>query len=481
MGSGNSRNKDAKGAVNPFPDRNAPVRHWTREEVLAALKVTITPTEDGRTDGPAVHSGLLDLLRGKERTAGVEFTWTSIYDPEDPLKAPAAAKARGDAPFETPAEDRAYGALLGMAVGDALGACLEFLPVDYDARTVEGMPPGPGGKFLLQPGQWTDDTSLGLCLADSLLTRGGFDGHDLMHRVLAWWYCGMNNAARFEHSECDRDRTSVGLGSNMKCAMTEYVFYPVALTDAGTQHTSGNGSLMRLAAVPVFYRADIAQAEDCARKQSLVTHQGVEAAECCRLMAHIMVRGIAGEDLRDVLESLPSAFTTDCPSVRALAASQPEMKKKQEEDGEKKKDEKKQESKDEGEKTSAEEQTKDGETTKVEGEIDPDRNWNWKAADFRYSPTRAKVNPGYIGSYAMDAMAMALHVLWSTESFPEAVLRAVNLRGDADTLGAIVAQIGGCFYGCSAIPVDWKRTVMRWDGNEIALRAAHLYSHTLLQ
>ena len=465
MGAGNSHKKSAskKGAAEPKPE--PPVRHWTRDEVLAALKVTIAPIDE-RTDGPAVHSGLLDLLRGKERTAGVEFTWTSIYDPADALKAPAAAKALGDAPFATPAEDRAYGALFGMAVGDAMGACLEFLPVDYDAHVLDGMPEGPAGKFLLQPGQWTDDTSLGLCLADSLLTRGGFDGHDLMHRVLAWWFCGMNNASRFEHTERDRDRTSVGLGSNMKCAMTEYVFYPVVFTDAGTKNTSGNGSLMRLAAVPVFYHGDIAQAEDCAAKQSLVTHQGTEAAECCRLMAHIMVRGIAGEALRAVLESLPTAFTTDCPSVRALAASQAEMKKRDENaDGNGDKNEEKQEEAGAGE----------------EEEIDPDRNWNWKAADFRYSPMRSKMNPGYIGSYAMDAMAMALHILWSTDSLPAAVLRAVNLRGDADTLAAIVGQIGGCFYGCSAIPVEWKRTVMQWDGNEIALRAARLFTHTLLE
>jgi len=91
------------------------------------------------------------------------------------------------------------------------------------------------------------------------------------------------------------------------------------------------------------------------------------------------------------------------------------------------------------------------------------------------------LNPGYIGSYAMDGLAMALHILYKTKSFSEALLKAVNLRGDADTVGAITGQIAGCFYGCSAIPVEWKKTVMKWDNNEIALRAHRLHNHTLLQ
>jgi len=101
--------------------------------------------------------------------------------------------------------------------------------------------------------------------------------------------------------------------------------------------------------------------------------------------------------------------------------------------------------------------------------------------DFKYSPERVKINPGYIGSYAMDGLAMALHILWTTSSFSEAVLKAVNLRGDADTVGAIVGQIAGAFYGCSSIPLEWKKTVTQFDGNEIALRAFRLFNHLLVE
>jgi len=355
-------------------------------------------------------------------------------------------------PFADAAEDRSYGALMGMAVGDAMGCPMEFLPLDYEANDVKGFLSGPAGKFLLKPGQWTDDTSMGLCLADSLLVKGCFDGHDLMHRFLAWWFCGLNNGHMLEQNEEDR-HTSCGLGRTMKSAFMEYIRKPAVFTETGDRDSSGNGTIMRLAAVPVFFRNDIEQAEKVAEQQSYVTHQGIEAAECSRLMAHIMVRGLNGEDLRSVLDSLPTSFKTDCPSVSALAQSKAEPSKKQEEAA----------------------------SDKQEGErIDPDRNWNWMADDFKYSPIRARMNPMYIGSYAMDGLSMALHILYKTSSLSEALLKSVNLRGDADTVSAIVGQIGGSFYGCSSIPVEWKKTVMKWDNHEIALRAHRLYNRLLL-
>jgi hypothetical protein len=101
------------------------------------------------------------------------------------------------------AEDRAVGAVMGMAVGDSLGAQLEFLP--YRAR---GSPASlgddgnllPGAvsadKFSLRPGQWTDDTAMGLCLLDSLLVSAGgpLRPTDLLLRFCAWWWSGYNNA-----------------------------------------------------------------------------------------------------------------------------------------------------------------------------------------------------------------------------------------------------------------------------------------------
>ena len=279
---------------------------------------------------------------------------------------------------------------------------------------------------------------MGLCLADSLLACGGaWDAHDCMHRFLAWWHCGYNNAFRLEAVA----RHSVGLGGNISLALTRYVRHPRAETTAGDRYTSGNGSLMRNAAVPVCFHADERTAMKVARAQSLTTHQGAEAAECCRLLTHVVVRAIHSggsaadgrRRVRKVLGALGSTFVSSEPSVQALARAE------QEPGG------------------------------------DPDRDWRWKAKDYRYSPRRAAENPGYVGSYAMDAMAMALHCVWSTDSFADAVLKAANMCGDADTVAAVAGQMAGAFYGHSAVPRSWVKAVARWDGYTIALRAYRLF------
>ena len=76
-----------------------------------------------------------------------------------------------------------------------------------------------------------------------------------------------------------------------------------------------------------------------------------------------------------------------------------------------------------------------------------DRNWNWKDHDFRYSQCRALDKPGYVGSYCMDALAMALHTVWKTSSFKEVAIINADLGGDCDTVGAIAGQIAGAMYG----------------------------------
>merc|ERR1712176_1145432 len=88
--------------------------------------------------------------------------------------------------------------------------------------------------------------------------------------------------------------------------------------------------------------------------------------------------------------------------------------------------------------------------------------------------------PGYVGSYAMDAVSMALHCVYTTRSFEEATLKAANLRGDSDTVCAVVGQLAGALYGVSAIPEEWLARVQQWDGGSISARALMLHNHESL-
>jgi ADP-ribosylglycohydrolase len=304
--------------------------------------------------------------------------------------------------------------------------------VCYEKVFVDGPGEKPGGEFSLESGQWTDDTSMGLCLCDSLLVnKGRVNNHDLMQRFLAWWYMGYNNGQRFDEYS---PKYSNGLGGNVSMSFDCYLrgLSPDGITGAGDTETSGNGTVMRLGGIPVCYWDNLGLAQEAAERQSKITHKGHEAAECCRLLAFLMVNLINGRDAKDALKNLGNEFTSNIKSVQCLARSQ------------------------------------------MEGN-DINRDWNWKKANFRYSPQRSKENPGYIGSYAMDATAMALHCLWSTNSAKEAILKAVNLRGDADSVGSVAGQIAGAAYGFSAFPDDWIAAINKWDNYEIGLRAYKLY------
>ena len=91
---------------------------------------------------------------------------------------------------EDPVVDRALGCLLGLAVGDTLGTTLEFSKRDAHPPLTDMV---GGGPFGLNPGEWTDDTSMALCLADSLIACGEIDQRDLMERFVRWWREGHNS------------------------------------------------------------------------------------------------------------------------------------------------------------------------------------------------------------------------------------------------------------------------------------------------
>ncbi len=86
--------------------------------------------------------------------------------------------------------DQLKGAFLGLAIGDALGTTLEFAP--RNAQNTHTEMTG-GGPFNMPPGGWTDDTSMALCLAESLIEHAGFNPEDLMNRFSNWWQYGYNS------------------------------------------------------------------------------------------------------------------------------------------------------------------------------------------------------------------------------------------------------------------------------------------------
>lgn len=285
----------------------------------------------------------------------------------------------------TAQRNRARGCLLGLAVGDALGTTLEFrTPGSF--TPVEDML--GGGPFQLAPGQWTDDTSMALCLADSLLECGKCDPFDQMQRYLRWRDSGYRSST----GRC------FDIGNTVGAALRCFERNGDPLAGRTDPFSAGNGSLMRLAPVPIFHVADVEAGMINAKIMSQTTHGALEAVDACRYFCGLILGALAGESRETLCSPLyhPTrhAWHIDelAPKISAVASGS----------------------------------------------------------------FKAKAPPDVRGTgYVVDALEAALWAFWHANDFRDGALAAVNLGDDADTTGAIYGQIAGAFYGESGLPAAW--------------------------
>ena len=184
--------------------------------------------------------------------------------------------------------DRAIGAFLGLAIGDALGTTLEFTRRDARPRVTDLV---GGGPFALQPGEWTDDTAMALALADSLAADPLLNEHDLMARFVDWFRRGTTSCT----GRC------FDIGGTTRAALTSYERNGNPVAGATDPFSSGNGSLMRLAPVALRHWNDRERLADVAVRQGLVTHGAAEAVSSCLAFAHILADAIEGTTREELL------------------------------------------------------------------------------------------------------------------------------------------------------------------------------------
>lgn len=200
--------------------------------------------------------------------------------------------------------DRAAGALLGLALGDALGTTLEFKARDaYEPLTgIVG-----GGPFKLRPGQWTDDTAMALALADSLLVCDGLDEQDLLARFSDWWRNGTYSCT----GRC------FDIGGTTAQAIRRWGQTGADHCGSTDAQSAGNGSLMRLAPVAIRYWDNRPALRDAAARQSKTTHAAAEAVDGCVLYAEMLADAIAGQPRAEVLRARDGGWVGGVAAVNA--------------------------------------------------------------------------------------------------------------------------------------------------------------------
>ncbi len=199
---------------------------------------------------------------------------------------------------------RYRGALLGLACGDATGTALEFRPRGTFAPIADMV---GGGPFGLAAGQWTDDTSMALCLAESLLTKNGFDAAHQMGLYTNWWQWGYLSAT----GSC------FDIGLTVRDALTRFMQTGEPYAGSSDPRSAGNGSLMRLAPVVLFYYPARDEALSYCAKSSRTTHAAPEAIECCTLLGTILCNALDGLPKEQILDA--GELALDEPRVQALA------------------------------------------------------------------------------------------------------------------------------------------------------------------
>lgn len=284
--------------------------------------------------------------------------------------------------------NRAKGCLVGLAVGDALGTTLEFSKRD-------SLPPVTdmvgGGPFHLKPGEWTDDTSMALCLAESLLERNSFNPYTMMDSFMDWMREGHNSVT----GKC------FDIGITTRAAIQNYIDEGIPLDGPSDPRSAGNGSIMRLAPTVLFFLDDRERAIEFSIHQSRPTHAAPEVLDACALMASILHESITGQSGWPPV--LKEAKIVDIADQTYLAKERDDIRS---------------------------------------------------------------------SGYVVDTLEAALWAVAKTDNFRDALLLAVNLGDDADTVGAVTGQIAGAKYGYEAIPVEWRKT-LAWE-EKIARMAVSL-------
>lgn len=300
-------------------------------------------------------------------------------------------------PAIDPVLDRAIGCFVGLAVGDALGTTLEGAQQNSTQCHAELT---GGGPHQLNAGEWTDDTAMALCLADSIIAKKGrLKLYDLMTRFADWKDEGVNSC----NGRCfDIGWTTAG-------SISQFLHDGNPIAGPIGEDSAGNGSIMRLAPAVLANLADIDAAVESARLQSLTTHGSLACVEACELMARILWGLINRPAGADPVLDIP-VWRSRHPQVDEIARA----------------------------------------------------SWADKEA--------AEVNSN---GYVVSTLEAALWAVDTTSSFEDALVRAVNLGRDADTVGAVTGQIAGAVYGYDDIPERWLEK-LAWRP-KLENRAASLF------
>ncbi|CAF1132603.1 unnamed protein product [Adineta steineri] len=311
--------------------------------------------------------------------------------------------------------NRIQGSIIGMALGDALGAHVEFRPrsylLEHPVNDLQG-----GGTWGLEIGQFTDDTSMGVCLANSLIARHDFIPYDQLVRY-RWWHIhgymsstgkcfDIGSATKQSLEKFGQKQKIFAQENNIPLQEIDYLSDAELLKHfdvyCSVDEVAGNGALMRLAPVPLFFYEQPIEAIEYSGISGQITHGDIKAYDACRYYASLIVAALHGETKEKLLD-------------KDFYLNHKQWFK--------------------------------------EKDLHPDI-MEISQGSFKKP---GGYNDGIRGKgYIVNALEAALWAFWSDEgSFKKGACAAVNLGDDTDTTAAIYGQLAGAYYGYNNLPSEW--------------------------
>lgn len=294
----------------------------------------------------------------------------------------------------------------GVIVGDALGCPVQFETCEQIAHApVTGM---IGYRTFNMPvGTWTDDSALTLALLESIERTDTIDLYDIMNNFVCWLESGLFTPYGF----------AFDIGRGTMNAIKKYEkIHNVWMCGGNTASDNGNGSIMRIMPA-VLYCIDRKltrdQSIDIVHNVSALTHAHDRAKIACGLyyfMVLILTTNIPGTLCERLQYALDLGF---------------------------------------------QDYEQNGYTKADLSYFDRLRNLK----KFREIPAEQIRTTGYV----VDTIEAAVWGLITTDSFEEALLKIVNMGGDADSIAAVAGGLAGLYYGYDAIPNDWLEVIQRRD------------------
>ncbi len=295
--------------------------------------------------------------------------------------------------------EKIVGGILGVVTGDALGLPVQFLSRDeVKSNSVTGM--RGGGAFNTPAGTWSDDSSLTLCLAESLVEKG-YDTNDIADRFVRW----------FRDGYCTPLGYSFDIGQATAIAMNNLIkgVTPLEAGPAG-ENNNGNGSLMRILPAAIYY-AHLSDPELIEKicEVSRITHGHPRSQLGCSLYALYVKELLAGKNPESAYQDLRVKVQT------------------------------------------------------VFGGFELEKELGYYQCLTKGRLPKLSEDEIESTGYVVHTLEAAIWCFMTTGSYKEAIIKAVNLGLDTDTVGAVAGGLAGVYYGLAGIPSEWLSKIIKKD------------------